>query len=209
MDLSGNGNHGSLRVGYGTTDLPVREPGRHGGALHFGTTTGNWVEVPPSASLDALGNAFSVAAWVRLDPSTVQWYSFVSRWTGIQSFQIYHLATSGGGDPAHRFQLQSYDSINMVSEGVEDGASAPTGQWFQLTGTYDGSTFRLYRDGVEVESWNASVSVSPSPHPVMIGMMHRDTGEGQDITKGLKGTLDEVRIYDRALSAGEVMLLAQ
>jgi Concanavalin A-like lectin/glucanases superfamily len=209
MDLSGNNNHGTLKSQYGTVNIPLRVPGRFGGALHIGTAA-NYVEIAQSATLDALlSNTFSVAAWVKIDMATVQWYTFVTRWAGVASDQLFHLATSGGGDIPHRFEFVSYDSVGMAGHTINDAITAPIDVWQHVASTYDGTTLRLYVNGIQVSSKDVSLTLVSNAHPTFLGIMQRDRGSGVEFTKGLKGTLDEVRIYNRALTVQEVGQLAQ
>ncbi len=92
---------------------------------------------------------------------------------------------------------------------VVNGASFPVpagdlaaGQWVQLTGVYDGTTWRLYRNGVEVASAAApATALAKTGDDWAIG----STGNGWE---GLfVGAIDEVAVYDKALSAARVQAL--
>lgn len=78
---------------------------------------------------------------------------------------------------------------------------APTGangsRWTHLAGTYDGSTLRLYVDGAEVASRAAPGGLAASDGPLRIG------GNGL-WSEWFRGSIDDVRVYARALSAAEV-----
>ena len=67
-----------------------------------------------------------------------------------------------------------------------------------LAGVYDGTTWRLYRNGIQVSS---------SAHPigavtVTVNWAIGATGDGT--SRWFSGAIDDVRIYNRALSAAEV-----
>ena len=72
------------------------------------------------------------------------------------------------------------------------------GQWHHVAGTWDGLTQRLYIDGVEIASQALSGVLGDTSH-VMISS--RDTP--------FNGMLDEVRIYNRALTQEEIQFLMQ
>ena len=74
------------------------------------------------------------------------------------------------------------------------------GEWHHVGLTYDGSTARLYADGVEVGSAAKTWNLVPSR--AHIGRQVNDAFEYWS------GSVDEVRIYDRALTAGEMAWLA-
>jgi hypothetical protein len=71
-----------------------------------------------------------------------------------------------------------------------------------VVATYDGSTMRIYRDGHQVASTAKTGSLATSASvPVKIGR------NGSSASNEFAGVMDEVRIYDRALSAGQVTAL--
>lgn len=110
---------------------------------------------------------------------------------GVLSYAVGSIETAPG---------QS-DLINGASFPVPAGDLA-AGQWVQLTGVYDGTTWRLYRNGVEVDS-NAgpAAPLASSGDDWAIG----STGNGWE---GLfVGAIDEVAVYDKALSAARVQAL--
>jgi len=79
-------------------------------------------------------------------------------------------------------------------------AAAPLSQWNLGTATYDGATMRVYVNGSEGGSTAYVSSIPTSAHPLYIGAIST-AGYSFD------GQMDDVRIYDRALSASEVMQL--
>jgi concanavalin A-like lectin/glucanase superfamily protein len=76
-------------------------------------------------------------------------------------------------------------------------ASEPPGRWSHLALTYDGTRLRMYVDGRRVSSLAATGSILRTSHPLWIGG-NRPYGEY------FHGTIDEVRVYDRALSPSSV-----
>ena len=69
--------------------------------------------------------------------------------------------------------------------------------WTHLAVTYDGATLRLYVNGVQVSSKAQTGNLVTSTHPLQIG---GDSIYGQYF----QGTIDEVRIYNQALSPSEI-----
>jgi hypothetical protein len=99
-----------------------------------------------------------------------------------------------------------YVRFNQVSEGrsykLSSFSSYPTdGSWIHLAATFDGQEIKLYRDGVLENSMDASgLVIAANDLPLAIG--------GQDNgVKVYNGALDEVHLYDRALSDAEVQAL--
>jgi hypothetical protein len=75
--------------------------------------------------------------------------------------------------------------------------------WHLITGTYDGTTMKLYVDGVVVASAAATGSIAVTSDPLDVGNKNGST-VGSDT---FSGNLDDVRIYDRAISASEIATL--
>ncbi len=76
-------------------------------------------------------------------------------------------------------------------------AALPTGAWTHLAATYDGTTLRLYVNGAQVAQLAVAGSIPTSNSPLRIG--------GNAIWgEWFNGLIDEVRVYNRALSAAEI-----
>jgi len=76
-------------------------------------------------------------------------------------------------------------------------ASLPLNTWTHLAGTYDGATLRLYVNGVQLSSRAQTGPIQTSTDALTIG---GDALYGQYFA----GQIDEVRVYNRALSASEL-----
>jgi len=78
-------------------------------------------------------------------------------------------------------------------------SSLPVNTWTHLAATYDGSTFVLYMNGVQVGSTAVTGGITTSNGVLHIG--------GNAVWGGeyFAGLIDEVRIYSRALNVGEIM----
>ena len=73
--------------------------------------------------------------------------------------------------------------------------------WVHLAGTYDGTTWRLYRNGVEVGATVDSVGALEMDADWAVG------ARGNGAERFFNGLIDDAAVWDRALSAGEVELL--
>jgi len=136
----------------------------------------------------SLGNTFSVAAWVNSDvPNQGAYHRIVE----TQFTTGFYLGTDGVGTG---YKL-IVDTATAPYGTVQGGAIRP-GEWQLVVGTYDGATGTLYVDGSAV-----STGAFPAPGatnlPVYIGAYF---GGGV----GWRGAVDEVQVFDRALSAAEV-----
>jgi hypothetical protein len=90
-----------------------------------------------------------------------------------------------GGEKENRFEAWS-----------DAGALAP-GRWHHLAMTYDGAALRVYRDGESVAQTDVGKPREPGRGALVIGRWANGYHH-------LRGVLDEVRIYRRALSAREI-----
>jgi hypothetical protein len=81
---------------------------------------------------------------------------------------------------------------------ILNGSTAlPANQWTHLAGTYDGAQLRLYLDGVQVASQARTGTLEVNARPLRIG-------GNSYVGESFPGLVDEVRMYNRALSPTEI-----
>jgi hypothetical protein len=186
-DSSGYGNAGTIS---GATWAA----GRSGSALYFDGTS-NWVTVENSPSL-SLNTGMTLEAWV--NPEWLyRWPTIVHKEEPTSGGLSWALYASDNNAPPAVYSATPQDPWRHVT-----GPSLlPLNQWSHVAGTYDGAALRLYVNGVLVRSIAATGSMTPSTGPLRIG------GNAPSIPFGgqfFKGRIDEVRIYDHALSQAEI-----
>jgi len=93
-----------------------------------------------------------------------------------------------------RFRLKTNGTTNQLNVG-----SVGVGSWMHVVATYDGSRMRLYLNGGQIGSRSESGTVSTSGASVWIG-----GNPPSSTARPFDGLIDEVRIYDRALSSAEI-----
>jgi hypothetical protein len=178
-DLSGSGNGGTLSAGTSWTAA-----GKFGNALQFnGSTSG--VTVSDAASLD-LTTGMTLEAWVRPTVTLKNWRAVV----GKDVDRYYLMANTNGNIPGIGGTWTS------GNQNFRQGPALPVNTWTHLAATYDGTIVRLYRNGVQVTTGNVPGALTTSNAVLTIGYNFY----GERFT----GLLDEVRIYNRALSAAEI-----
>jgi chitodextrinase len=181
-DASGNGNTGTVsNTTWSTT-------GKYGKALTFNGTN-SWVTVPNSTSLH-LTTGMTLEAWV--NPTSSQsgvWQSVIMKeHTGDLDYALYKANSTGKPEGV------VYTTAEHELPGTSNLA---LNTWAHLSETYDGTTMRLYVNGVQVASKAQTGSINVSTGALRIG--------GDSIWgEYFKGMIDDVRIYNRALSATEI-----
>ena len=176
-DSSGNNNTGSL---LGPSWTPN---GKNGGALNFDGLN-DLVRVADHATLD-LTNAMTLEAWVR--------------------------PTAGGGwrtvvlkekPNGLVYALYSNSNSNRPTMYVNNFNAEGTGPltlntWTHIAATYGSNVLRLYVNGTQVDSFNRNTTMANSTGTLGIG--------GNQIwNEYFTGQLDDVRIYNRALTPTQI-----
>lgn len=192
-DHSGNVNDG-ICMG-GAVVLP--DQGFDGkGALYLGTVAKPAVDYLQLTDDITVGMTdFSVAAWVKIDNS-MSWQRIFDFGNGTNNNMF--LAVRGGGTNM-RF------AIKKGNEQWLEGAPIPVNTWVHVavTGDYTTNTCKLYLNGIEVGS-KTDLTYTPD------GMGTTDKnyiGSGQYGDQGFNGYVDDFRVYNRALSVKEMMML--
>jgi hypothetical protein len=180
-DSSGLNNTGILSGAIWTT------AGRFGRALSFNGVN-NVVTVNDAASLD-LTTAMTLEAWVYPTATMNGWRGVIQKET--TGAIVYYLhANSSTNRPA--------TGILVGTEKQLHGPSlVPLNTWTHLAATYDGATQRLYVNGVQVASRAQTGPMGVSGSPLRIG--------GNSVWgEYFQGRIDEVRVYNRALTAAQI-----
>jgi hypothetical protein len=134
----------------------------------------------------------TLEAWV--SPSTINnWETVVLKERpGGLAYSLY--AGSPAGPPA--------GYITPTGTSTEIGADGPLSlaldAWSHLAATYDGTTIRLYVNGTLVQSQAAAGGIMTSSNPLRIG------GNSIWNSEYFAGLIDEVRVYNRVLTAAEI-----
>ena len=181
FDVSGNGNNGTINGATWTTS------GRYGNALVFDGTSA-LVTVNNSCSLQ-LNAAMTLEAWV--NPDTVNSAYCDVIYKGNDNYYLEGTTVDGGGVPGIGGTFGGSDVV------LFGPATLALNTWTHLAATYDGTTARLYVNGTQVASQAQTGDIATSTNALQIG--------GDSIyNQFFQGAIDEVRIYNRALSAAEI-----
>jgi hypothetical protein len=135
------------------------------------------------SSLLALTTSMTLSAWLYPTLAPSGWSAVIQK--GPEDYYL-HVGSSTGV-PAGGGLRPAYDV-----------APLPVNVWTHLAVSYDGTRYRLYRDGVEVGTRGRSGLQDVTTLPLMIG--NNDSGES------FTGRIDEVRVYDVVLTPEEIAI---
>ncbi len=192
-DSSGNGNTGTLVNG------PTWTVGKLGQALAFDGLS-NYVTVPSTAALNVY--PLTVAVWMKTS-STTGVRGIVNKYVA-GSYNGYQVFMNSGNLCAWYLR----DSTDYVYDGGGCPFNVPgynDNQWHHVAYVVDASGGKLYVDGVQKGSlpWTGTAGAPTTVQPVHIAHYPGAFGGAEY----LPGVLDDVRIYNRALSAADVLSL--
>ncbi len=190
IDHSKYGNNGDLM------GAPEHVDGKHGKALQFDGES-DWVEIPHDESLTVAENV-TVMAWINVErhsgPDGVNWQGIVAKGNSPRSYSFYtHLPTK-----CLHFTVGPAGGFT----GSTCNTPIPLNEWVHVAVHQEDGVQRYFINGVNVsESGNKTQLPGLSDTSnVFIGT----TAEGAKATRRLLGIIDEVRIWNRALSEDEI-----
>lgn len=175
---------------------PTFVDGKSGRGLQF-SGHDDWVEFYRDPSLDITGNSLSIGFWLKAS-SIPDKNVFVSK-----------------GDHQYGIQMQHRDTLEFYINSIKPGfisnktrrisAKAMIGddfyeQWHHIAGIYDGSKLRLYLDNRVIAETEFEGSISHSPFPLCLGREPENQDQGEQSGRMSSMVLDELRIFDRAVS---------
>lgn len=203
LDASGQGLEGTPVNGPLPSVLTAPTKLRNGGSRTFNGVD-QYIDLGNPMVLNFAG-PLSIAAWVKAasmptDCRVVLGHGFRRSPNGEVSLR------SGHGSCDQEDKPPSWEA--GVFDGVDFFAATPIleediGTWIHLVGTYDGNAWRLYRNASEVS--RLETPKAPFPFEASWGIGGRIPVTSPGETRVLDGSIDDVRLYDRALTPAEVM----
>ncbi|MCK4291750.1 MAG: LamG domain-containing protein, partial [Planctomycetes bacterium] len=179
-DSSPNGHDGT------ENGMPLYAAGQVGQAISLDGFD-DYIDCGTNSAFN-LTDGITVACWIKVTTFDKTWQAIVTK--GDNSWRIHRWSTGNGINWAHT----GLSPLSMGgSTNVNDGA------WHHIAGTYDGTNRVLYVDGQVDASDTPTGTVSTSTHPVRIGENAQATG------RFWSGMIDEVRIYNYALTLNEIV----
>lgn len=189
-DASGNYNHGAI---YGAT-LTTDRVGNADSAYQFDGVD-DYIEIPNDPSLNEYDN-LSIVAWIKTDSGG----RIIQKMTwrdcgGVRSGWM----MTGGTNLVTQFGVGTYPDDRMPGF-TADAIKLNDSEWHLIGFTWDDAndTVKIYVDGQEVLSAMEDRHIGSNSRPIQIGKFH--CYDGTFFT----GVIDEVRIYNRTLTANEI-----
>ncbi|MGH2556972.1 MAG: LamG-like jellyroll fold domain-containing protein [Actinomycetota bacterium] len=180
-DRSGLDNSGTI------SGATWSDNGRYGKALQFDGSN-DMVTIADSVSLD-LTDGMTLEAWVR--PTSESGWRTVLLKEQPDGLAYGMYSSNNSNQPP---SLYGHISSDVAAIGDD---RLPMSTWCHLAGTFDGQTLRLYVDGDLVATRSLAGDLRTSNTPLRIG-------GNQVWGEYFRGTVDDVRIYDRPLSQSEI-----
>jgi hypothetical protein len=186
-DLSGSGN--TLDLLNGTASAA----GKYGSAASFDGSNDLAVARAYNASLNLTGNNFTLSAWI-FPRSNGAWQMIVNKPSGNSHVPPYfdwsmHREISTG-------RIVAFLGCNGGQ--LASSSSTPLNAWTHVAVTYDGGSVRHYINGTLNRTTSVSCAIrNTSSQRIRVGA----NGGGGEV---LNGSVDDVRVYGRVLSAAEI-----
>ncbi len=196
VDSSGQNNHGTLLEG------PVWTSGKIGGGLALDGVNDR-VTIPDRNSLDVTG-PITISLWVKSSGLVNNNGGFVSKSSDSTKYG------AAAQNTVYEFGVNFGQLYFTISDGTTmstvSGDELPVidGAWHHLTAVWDGTTnaggLKIYLDAVETYTSTSAISrIQSRDWKLDLG------GAGQ---KPFAGAMDDVSIFNRALTQGEILTLA-
>ncbi|TXT40238.1 MAG: branched-chain amino acid ABC transporter2C amino acid-binding protein [Comamonadaceae bacterium] len=187
LDSSGNHNDGVVNTAYVT----AMSGGVSSGAAQFAEGSNSGIRVPHSASLNISSN-LTAMAWVKLDGTNTD-----------NGNAVLAKGDSGGASEPFVFFATRSDSGGQMSVSggfgkFDSGYTVPNNQWTHVAVTLDGASIRFYANGSLVNTQSYNGNMQQNTESLYIGAS--PWGSVEDFS----GLMDEVKLYDRTLSASEI-----
>jgi hypothetical protein len=186
-DLSGNGNDGTA------TNGPVISYNGNGGSMVFDGVN-DYFNIP--SFINKPSTQITCDAWIFPTKPTI---TGTIRGGVVSSTNSMYLGIIDSTDGGNTFSLHwaNQTSVNRI---YNWNGSIPNNAWTYIAGTYDGGTGRAYVNGVQVDAWAQTGTIPDATY--VVGTYGPTL---TDVTHNFHGRVGVSRIYNRGLTAAEVL----
>jgi hypothetical protein len=199
LDSSTYGNNG-ITMGAGVTNAPDRFGVADSAMLFNGTSTG-YINVGNAAVFSNMTGAMTLMSWCWYDGTMTRAGRIICKQSTSRAFSLNAEPLVNGVTNPGSFAVAPTSTTSLS---VTDDATLPVNQWFHMAAVYTpGVSMEIYIDGVLAQSLTTGVPASQfnaNGQNVLIG--NRPGGAW-----GWLGMLDDVRIYNEALSQADIQTI--
>jgi hypothetical protein len=175
----------------------ARQPGKIGSALDF-CKTSSYGSLP-TGIVSGLTGDWTISTWIK--PAALTNWSRVFDFGTGQNVNMFLTLNAGGAGPRFSITNSGAGGERQLTYG---GQNFPLNQWSNVVVTVSGTQGKMYLNGTVVAT-NDNMAVKPSA----LGSTNRNyLGKSQYNDPAYDGAIDDLAIYDRALSASEIAALA-
>jgi len=198
VDISGNGLDGTIN---GTVVSTADRSGKPDSAMLFGGASGDNIDIGDPPELQLTG-AMTLAAWVMLDSTNTNNSRIFAKagGGGARSWSLNIEASSGGVSNPATFQVSADGGSNIS---VISPEPLPTDEWVHMAGVYRPSeATEVYVNGELMNRNTTNIPASQfsdNGRTVLIGSRNNCSN------CGWVGAIDDVRIYDHAMTESEII----
>jgi len=180
-DKSGYNNSGSLVNGPTFSSA-------NGGSITFVSSSTQYVSIPTSTPLNfSTNNQISINVWFNTSNSLADQFIIFRNSTGATGFILETSTTS--------IVMQIGNGTTLYT--VTDSGTNYLNQWVNVCYTLDGTSSALYKNGSLRTPGSFTGTIYNSNANIALGF-------GSPSYRGLSGSISNVQVYNRALSAAEV-----
>jgi hypothetical protein len=189
-------NHGTLFNSVAFTTGEVNQSfDLNGASAH--------IRIPDSPSL-RFSNAMSIEGWISPTEVGGVYHDIFTKWDIIAFRDQRCYGTGIVPDGTFAFTLCPYGTTTTIV--IYSPNPVPINQWTHFVDTYDGSSVKIYLNGVLQTEAAYNLGIFQGNSEVGIGASVGQGTPGQFISP-FKGKIDEISVYNRALTASEVQAI--
>ena len=194
-DSSGIGNNTGVTFTGGSYTTGV-----FGSAFSVNSSSA-YVSIPTATNYDfSAGSSndpagdFSVDFWFNSQNVSVS-NGFLGSDVGPTNLDKWWVAYNLGGTPANTFDFHMNGTSGLIHL-YSSAVSLSSNQWYNVAVVKSGSTFTFYLNGSSIGTATSTASIPYPSAPLTFGYL--------ETSAGMTGALDNIALYDRALSSSEV-----
>ena len=182
-DKSGCGNDGDI------TGAEWVDAGKVGKCLEFDGSS--FVEVPSSDSLEALVEEMTIAVWIKPELTGSGWQGIVTKGNDVSEHLELLINVAGYIHRAQQF------TTGRAYKNVGAAGTLSAGEWQHLAVTLKPGEWVTYINGEAVDTQVVNGDMVPDGLPLVVG-------DERPMNRLFQGLIDEVAVFNRALSEDEI-----